>query len=502
MPLIFSHAYDGSLPAGHSVTGATNATVIDATGAIVAASGPRFTHDVDGQNPRLLLEPACLQIFPNPADMTQWQSGGAVGTDLGQDGIFRKLSLASNGQSWHAWRQWTGQSISLDADDTITLSWLFDPVSDLNPRIALKSTGYANINGAFSGTSSLSSSALGGIAQTYSIIRPDMVLKTYTMRANTAVTVDGVTIEVRTTNTALRGYFYGMNLTTLPFKTSFVTGTSRTADIYTPFALPNAITQGTLIARAALPQRSYVPSGTLLALQNGGSTADQAALMYDAGTQAFKAQYNHSDVAQTSGFTHPANDDALQTAFAFAQDDFAVSFDGEAVLTDAAGSVASVDTVAVSSAQPLELYALDIYSERQSDAFLQNPVAPGADIASGVRQIYWSAAPQVTAQTPLPVDVVLADVDLSVFMPAAAAVSVTPLHSVSVGHIDLFFTATPDVTAHPVGPAILAAAAQHIFLTAFPGLAGSVDLPRVHSPGPRAASLAANAPSHTLFPRP
>lgn len=502
MPLIFSHAFDGSVPAGHSVTGATNATVINAAGAIAAASGPRFTHDVDGQNTRLLLEPACLQILPNPADMTQWQSGGAIGTDLGQDGIFRKLSLSSNGQSWHAWRQWTGQSLALDVGDTITLSWLFDPASDLNPRISLKSSSYANINGAFSETSSISSSAFAGMAQTYSVMRPDMVLKTYTLRANTAVTIEGLTIEVRTTNTALRGYFYGMNLTTLPFKTSFVTGASRAADVYTPFALPNAITQGTLIARAALPQRSSVPSGTLFALQNGGSTADQAALMYDADSQAFEAQYNYSDAAQTSGFTHPATDNAVQAAFAFAQDDFAVSFDGEPVLTDTAGSVAPLDTVALSSAQPLELYALDIYSERQSDAFLLNPITPGVDIAPGVHQVYWSAAPQVMAQTPLPVDVVLANLDLSIFMPAAAAVSVTPVHSVSVGQIDLFFTATPDVTAHPIGPAILSAAAQHIILTAFPGLGGSADLPRVHSSGPRAGSLAAHAPSNTLFPRP
>lgn len=502
MPLIFSHAYDGSVPAGHSVTGATNATVIDATGAIAAASGPRITHDLDGQNPRLLLEPACLQALPNPADMSQWQSGGALMADLGQDGIFRKISLASNGQTWHNWGQTAGQAVSLDVDDHLTVTWLFDPASDINPRISLNTSSYANIEGAFNTSSSFSSAIFAGVAQTYTVIRPDMVLRTYTARAKTPLTVTGLTIWMLTTNTALRGYFYGMNLTTLPYKSSFVTGDSRTADLYAPFALSAPVSQGTVVARAALPQRSYVPSGALLTLQNGASSANNAALVYDADADAFEAQYTHADAPQTSGLSHPANDDAVQAAFAFAQDDFAVSFDGEAALMDSAGSVAPLDTAVVSSSLPLELYALDIYSARQSDAFLQDPVAPGAQIDLLQQAVAWTAAPHVTAQTPLPVDVALPDVGLNVFTLAPAAIAVTPVHGVTAGSVDLFFTATPALTAFPAGPALMSAAAQHILLTAFPGLGGSVDLPRTHAVKARASSTAVLAPPTTLFPRP
>jgi hypothetical protein len=238
-------AHDFSTGADSNLTIAANAakTVYDSSGDPALAGSAHITHDViTGANPRLLLGPAAEQVCEYPVSFGNWQSGGATLTDLGQDGIFRKGRMQSGGQSWHTVRDWNGTNdLVLAVNDVFTITWWFDETTrTMSPRLRLQGgNGFFNLNSVMGsgGVGRSISSNYTFISEEFEEVRPDMWRKSIAVRANVAMTVEGLTLETRTTDTALIADLYGAQITNLGYFDGAIAGYSRAVDSVTALTL-------------------------------------------------------------------------------------------------------------------------------------------------------------------------------------------------------------------------------------------------------------------------
>lgn len=510
MSLIFSHVYDAALPSGHVVSGADNATVVDQTGQIVAAAGAaRITHDYGtGADPRLLLEPACTQFIVGPTSLNASSWGivfGLTKTQLAQDSVFTPCSFTSDGSSGARVRNTLSPALSLTAGQRFAVSLIYATtvaVPEVVFRI-LSSNGRMDFGDLFSAAPTAtqqSGTGLSAIRVQVTDLGSGKRKFDAVLEANASTTVSTAQIRFETGHSAGDTFtVYGANLTNLSYPTSFVTANSRTADAYTPFDLPSSIANaGSLVAAIKIPQLDQSLVSSILSVQDGASTANRAALVYDGAAATLTAHYVLSDVVQTAGLSQAAQSAASTVAFAFAPNDFAVSFNGAAVLTHSTGDVAALSRAQVSNDIPLEIYSLRFYDERLPNSILIAPDTPDKDIAPPGQVIAWAASPQVAAVPPKSLSLV----DISILISAAPQLTAAQTRALEVGAIDILVSAVPQIAVTAPVLRSIAISNKQIVWNASPRLGGDLVLPRIYAPTPRLTVIAAQRAKRSLIPRP
>lgn len=240
MAIIQAHDFGSGADSNLAVTGATNATAINSSGEIAATTGQRITHDAGtGANPRLLLGPAVTQYMPSPADPRNWGEFGGTLTDLGQDGIFRKVAITGNGSSWHGIAVSPLSTLTIAVGDFVSFTLIYDPTSaNTEGRFILRTTSAQEIISLRFALDS-SGSFINGVTQTFRYVTPINSTMSMLQIGGTSLRAGTIgNIRYQTGITASdAANVYGLNVHKLDRPALFMTDASSGADSVAPLVI-------------------------------------------------------------------------------------------------------------------------------------------------------------------------------------------------------------------------------------------------------------------------
>ena len=308
---------------------------------------PRVEYDADGNRLGLLVEEARTNLWLHSQDMSEASLGGAGGTVttdqyVAPDGTQTGDLVTMNSGELYVYR---GMTLSSPSNVAFTVSCYVKAV-EANTSVNLRIGEFGGAAGAKfhdSGNTAISSTEWTRLDFTQTLEQSDRTQ---------------VQAVIRTTSQTSSLLIWGVQLEQGSFPTSYIKTTSSTAtrsselaDVLVDNFGYNNSNEGTFVIHAK--NLSYNPNGTdypfLVRFDNATNSNDRLGIFLSEASGNLVAEIKRNNVTQMSPVFKTATGgavDEIVVAFAFAENDFAVSDDGDAVITDTAGTLVPSSPIA------------------------------------------------------------------------------------------------------------------------------------------------------------
>lgn len=344
-------------------TGGNQSYYRAASGLLVAAETdtPRIEYDANGNCLGLLMEAArtnlCLQsqTFDN-ASWTKTRATVSADATTSPDGTANADALVEDATAANS--HFVGQTISFTSGTAYTATVFVKAAARSFVAIQFGAAAFGVVQSVYL---NLSSGAIGTTAGTPTVSVESFSNGWYRLRLTaTATATAGANINIfaaEADNDALFDglsqnsiYIYGAQVEAGAFPSSYIptttTSVARSADVCTrTLGSEFSATAGTVVVRGRASGGQDAANGNHIVGLDDGTANERIRFLRAVGTDTARVQVTDGGVGQAlldGTFTNSA---LFKAAYAWAANDFAFSFNGGAVVTDAAGTLPTMTTL-------------------------------------------------------------------------------------------------------------------------------------------------------------
>lgn len=362
-------------------TRSSTGTYEDAGGLIQTAAidAPRFDYSTGRRG--FLIEGARTNEVPYAYDPNQWSATSATITDTGDDvGIFNKVAVASTGAVWN--RANALSSFTWDTTKTYAVRFYYIVGTSGRVRITCRNSTAANET-QITGTPGSLATTLSDAGTVSGLTERDhgpyrSVSFLFVPAANSSNTSFAIGPDSSTSGENI--YSLGAQVEEGSFHTSLIpsngTATTRAADVAqitgTAFSDWFNASAGTLFAD--FQQFGPATTGSFGSIANisDGTSNESIELRQPYGPARYRLQVVDGGVDQVEINNNESNTTANKIAGAYAENDFAFTVNGEAVITDSSGTLPTVDQMTLGENKLNgHMFNFTYYNTRLSNATLQ-----------------------------------------------------------------------------------------------------------------------------------